>query len=1050
MNDNPTIIEEEGKMIEEMDELKERVKELNCFYAISDIVRDKSFSLDEALNEIVKILPPSWQYEDIAEGRIKVGEKEFTTDEFVKTDWCLSSEISVSNEVVGFIEVCYLEQKPEEDDGPFLEEEIKLINAISDYLGTFIEERWIREKVEDHKVSTEEKEVKEEKQDWEVIIDLLKRTDPRTLLRMTRKMVYHLYRNENEKIRALLTDVCPIDPVQESPEKAKWCGINMPNPKQDIDSLLEVQEKVFEVAKESLTSEEISELFHQWLKEDKARPILMASQKRGIPLHEIKSELNSFFDKPDSETALSLEDRMSIKSALIPRFFTNRLEFITVAKNYFEVEEFVPLLDRVVGPPQGAGKLGGKSSGVYLAERILEEEMADEKLENIAFPNSWYITSDTMLELIRHNDLDEMIHIKYLDPEEIRQEEPFIEQIMKNAVFSSEITDGLKKILREVGDNPIIVRSSSLLEDNFGAAFSGKYKSLFLANTGSESEKLEELMNAILEVYASTFRADPIEYRRERGLLDFNEEMGVLIQEVVGNKVGDYYLPTFGGVAFSKNEFKWSPRISRDDGVIRMVPGLATRAVDRIGDDYPVLVSPNRPELRVNTRVEDRIKYSPLYMDVINLKSGAVETVDAIQFFRDHPNEFPGLDKVVSIHQDGYFKEPSPVMYNLEKDDLVVTFSKLFKNTEFLDTMNEILDILENVIGTPVDVEFTSDGEKIYIVQCRPQSESIEKQRGKIPKNIQKNRKLFKAHKYVTNGIIENIKYIVYVVPEGYSNLDSKGKMQEVAEIVGELNNKLPRKKFILIGPGRWGSRGDIRLGVPVRYREIHNTSMLVEVAKKKGDYQPELSFGTHFFQDLVEANIKYLPLYPDNDDLLNEELIFRSENKLNDILSDFEDFEDIVRVIDVESLSQGGSLSVFMDGELGEALAYLEQPDHWEWRMNKVKKMGKELDPDVYGVEGLYVVGSTKEATAGPESDIDLIVHFNGTEEQKDKLKNWFDRWDKKLCEENEERVGKELSCVLDIHFITDKDIEKETSWASHITSRYKSAREIDIRQDE
>ena len=91
------------------------------------------------------------------------------------------------------------------------------------------------------------------------------------------------------------------------------------------------------------------------------------------------------------------------------------------------------------------------------------------------------------------------------------------------------------------GETPLVVRSSSLLEDQFGAAFSGKYKSLFLANQGQKAERLAALLDAISEVYASTFGPDPIEYRAERNLLDFHEEMGIMIQEVVGTRVGKYY-----------------------------------------------------------------------------------------------------------------------------------------------------------------------------------------------------------------------------------------------------------------------------------------------------------------------------------------------------------------------------------------------------------------------------------------------------------------------------------------------------------------------------
>ncbi|GAG33644.1 unnamed protein product, partial [marine sediment metagenome] len=252
--------------------------------------------------------------------------------------------------------------------------------------------------------------------------------------------------------------------------------------------------------------------------------------------------------------------------------------------------------------------------------------------------------SDTIMSFIHYNDLDETFHIKYLHPDQIRQEQPFLEQVFKNSTFPHELVEGFRRIIRDLEGRPIIVRSSSLLEDSFGAAFSGKYKSLFVPNTGSEEERLYSLMDAIAEVYASTFGPDPIEYRRERGLLDFSEEMAILVQEVVGIKVGHYYMPVFGGVAFSKNEFQWSPRVQREDGMIRLVPGLGTRAVDRVGDDYPILVSPRKPKLQVNTLVSEKIQYSPRYMDVINLKSGAIETVDAIEMFKEYADEFPNLN----------------------------------------------------------------------------------------------------------------------------------------------------------------------------------------------------------------------------------------------------------------------------------------------------------------------------------------------------------------------------------------------------------------------
>ncbi|RLF56623.1 MAG: pyruvate, phosphate dikinase, partial [Thermoplasmata archaeon] len=367
----------------------------------------------------------------------------------------------------------------------------------------------------------------------------------------------------------------------------------------------------------------------------------------------------------------------------------------------------------------------------------------------------------------------------------------------------------------------------------------------------------------------------------------------------------------------------------------------------------------------------------------------------------------------------------------------------------FLEKMKRILYILEAKIGTPVDVEFASDGEHLYFLQCRPQSQGRGITRKQIPKNININRKIFSANKYVTTSQLENIEYLVYVVPEEYSALKSREEMQKVASIVNKLNQKLPKRKFILMGPGRWGSRGDVKLGVPVNYGNINNTALLVEIAKTKGEYTPELSFGTHFFQDLVEADIKYLPLYPDDaKTIFNESILLNTKNYLEKILPKNKNYQNVIKLIKSSDLLEGGTLSIIMDGDANEALAFLSPPDHWNWRLQKVEELAEEIDPELYGIETLYLIGSTKSGTAGPSSDIDLIVHFKGTKDQKEQLIEWFEEQSKKLGKENQKRTGVQIDDLLDVHFITDEDIQKNTSWATHITSPYMNVRKIMLKQ--
>jgi hypothetical protein len=152
--------------------------------------------------------------------------------------------------------------------------------------------------------------------------------------------------------------------------------------------------------------------------------------------------------------------------------------------------------------------------------------------------------------------------------------------------------------------------------------------------------------------------------------------------------------------------------------------------------------------------------------------------------------------------------------------------------------------------------------------------------------------------------------------------------MREVGRAVGRLNRILPRRRFILVGPGRWGSRGDIRLGVPVTYADISNSSVLVEVARRKGGYVPDLSFGTHFFQDLVESSIRYLPLYPDDPDVVFAEEFFTSgPNALEALCPESAHLGHVLRVIDVPRTHGGLVLRVLMNADLDEAIGLLSDP---------------------------------------------------------------------------------------------------------------------------
>ena len=232
---------------------------------------------------------------------------------------------------------------------------------------------------------------------------------------------------------------------------------------------------------------------------------------------------------------------------------------------------------------------------------------------------------------------------------------------------------------------------------------------------------------------------------------------------------------------------------------------------------------------------------------------------------------------------------------------------------------------LSEAYGGPVDIEFASDGNKLYLLQCRPQSQAEVDEVINIPNNIIEEHKIFSANKFVSNGLIDNIDFVVYVDHEGYSSLETEEDMRYIGKIVSKLNQMLPEKKFILIGPGRWGSKGDIKLGVPINYSDINRTALLVEYAKKKSDYVPELSFGTHFFQDLVEANIKYLPLYPDEGNLFNDKFFNKTPNSLKNFIDVPDKLLNIVKLIQVNYFLNNGKMMIYMNGENSEAVGIVK-----------------------------------------------------------------------------------------------------------------------------
>jgi hypothetical protein len=910
--------------------LKERVKELECLQRIIALIDKPGLSSEKVLQEIVEIIPSGWQFPDLCRARLKYRKAVFHTAGFLETRWTQRVALKVGGALAGSLEVCYSENLPIRRESPFLLEEKKLIELIGVRLGRLFED-W-ESAIPPFGTGVVADPGTKRKPDWLVILELIRETDAMLYRRVLRRLMNHLHLQGVPGVQGLLYHFTP-DVYARTEDSLDE---NQPHPKQEVERLERAFEEALWIANLALTDSELSALIKQWMRQDKLGFFMVATEKREISLIEIKEIVNRFCRSThENEDSLSAADDLQARIALIRRFLSERLQFIRVAREHLSVHDFGRLLTRVFGPSKGTGRLGGKSAGMVLAEHILKKKVrTDPAIGEFKIPESWFIASDGLMDFIHYNFLEDFQSFKFSPIDEIRHNYPYLEQVCKQSFFPPEMQAHLKLILDEAGKGPLIVRSSSLLEDSKGTAFSGKYRSLFLANVGSKEERLAALSDAVAEVYASIFNPDAIQYRTEHGLLDYYEEMGVLVQRVVGTRVGKYFFPAFAGVAFNNNEFRWSPRIRREDGVLRIVTGLGTRAVDRVGNDYPLLLSPGQPGLRVNVTPDQILHYAQKFIDVINLETGRFETHPIDEILREVGPEFPMWDRLLSVWDGTTLRRASRALDRPELGDGVVTFSGLIESTDFIKQMREIMRVLRETFGMPMDVEFAHDGKSLHILQCRPQSRLEDEERVDIPQWVSEKRKLFSSSRYITNAHIRGIRTIVYVDPEKYAAIESYPDMVAVGDAVSRLNAVLPRRSFILMGPGRWGSRGDIRLGVKAAYSDINNTAMLVEIARKVGNYVPDLSFGTHFFQDLVESRIHYLALYPDDDDALFAADFFRgSPNVLADLLPEYDFLSDIIRVIDVPRTTDGLEVRIVMDADAERALGFLCDPAEGQCR---------------------------------------------------------------------------------------------------------------------
>jgi hypothetical protein len=518
---------------------------------------------------------------------------------------------------------------------------------------------------------------------------------------------------------------------------------------------------------------------------------------------------------------------------------------LNLAKENFSLPDLLDIKNRLIG----TGFVGGKAVGMLLANSIISRK-TDADLKSHLEPNdSFYVGSDVFYTYIAENGWWKLRMEQKTEEGYFRVAAELKEKLLQGR-FPDQIREQFQEMLEYFGQSPIIVRSSSLLEDAYGNAFAGKYESFFCVNQGSPEERYDRFEEAVRRVYASTMNESALTYRRQRGLDQHDEQMALLIQRVSGSYRNGCFLPDLAGVGLSRNTFVWKPDLDPNAGMIRLVFGLGTRAVNRVDDDYPRVVALDAPMLRPVSGMDDIRKYSQHHVDLLDINENLLKTVPVQQLLTEKPDI--RLDLVASRDF-----EMNRRMRTLGKkqDYWLITFENLFAQTPFTQLMQRILRTLEDHYRYPVDIEFTVNFTHdqqlvVNLLQCRPLQIKGQQGRQEIPSQVEPEKVFFQCQGYFMGGSIsQKIRTVIYVEPAAYVELPLSQKY-DIARLIGKLNARISDKEAepaILLGPGRWGTTTP-SLGIPVGFHEISNVSVLVEIAYEGGNLMPELSFGTHFF----------------------------------------------------------------------------------------------------------------------------------------------------------------------------------------------------------
>ena len=570
-------------------------------------------------------------------------------------------------------------------------------------------------------------------------------------------------------------------------------------------------------------------------------------------------------------------------------------------KAHFRPQDYFDIHSRMVG----TGLIGGKACGMLLARKLIENLRPD-VFARIEPHDSFYVGSDVFYAYIVDNGFWDLKIRQRSEEGYFKLAEPFAQRIMQGR-FSPHIEQSFRTLLDYYGNDPIIVRSSSILEDGFGNAFAGKYESVFCSGAGSLDERLATFEQAVRTVYASTVSMSALDYRKRRGLEKLDEQMGLLVQRVSGSRYGDFFMPCAAGVGYSISPYRMGVE-HPEQGMLRLVAGLGTAAVDRRTGSYPRMVSLDAPTRVVLTSSADRHQYSQRLIDAVAEGPEPLQSFDAERIRQALPAHQMNL--LYSHDWDGerQFRERGQ-----REQILYVSCEGLVKNEPLMEDMRSILGLLQQTYDYPVDIEFTvnaaPDGTyTIGLLQCRPLQRTTGGEAVVIPQVTDSARVLVQTQG-VSMGFSRKfpVDVIVYIDAIGYYRLPYREKYR-VKNALSAVNWHFrgQDKRLVLITPGRICTSSP-ELGVPSAFADISQFDAIFEVSERQAGYVPELSYGSHIFQDLVEAGILYTAVFEGESTLcFRPEMLRAMPNRLEKYAEQAGDLNQVVYVCDVSGRGVG------------------------------------------------------------------------------------------------------------------------------------------------